>query len=170
MNNLSPEVSTRIETLVKTLSENVNNFTEEIGGTPAKYYKLIKGETKPNFDTLYEILNHWPEINGDWILTGRGEMMGQPQFGRRADDVVPSESAEGWKAYAGEKDKRIEQLSAALERERQEKEKIDAERSRILNVLLENQGFHVLESYARNDDMLPEKEVKIISLTQKGAA
>lgn len=114
MNNLSPEVSTRIETLVKTLSENVNNFTEEIGGTPAKYYKLIKGETKPNFDTLYEILNHWPEINGDWILTGRGEMMGQPQFGRRADDMVPSESAEGWKAYAEEKDKAIARLETYL--------------------------------------------------------
>lgn len=71
---LNNEVNLRFQRLLTTLNKEVSDVVSDAGGTPAKYYRLFRGEVKPNYDTLFEIINAYPEINGDWLLTGRGAM------------------------------------------------------------------------------------------------
>lgn len=71
---LNNDVNLRFQRMLAILNKEISDVVAEVGGTPAKYYRLYRGEVKPNYDTLFEVINAYPEINGDWLLTGRGEM------------------------------------------------------------------------------------------------
>lgn len=71
---LNNEINGRYKQLMAPMNKDVPDFVTEVKGTPAKYYRILRGEVKPNFDTLFELMEAYPQINGDWLLTGRGEM------------------------------------------------------------------------------------------------
>lgn len=71
---LNNEINGRYKQLMASMNKDVPDFVTEVKGTPAKYYRILRGEVKPNFDTLFELMEAYPQINGDWLLTGRGEM------------------------------------------------------------------------------------------------
>lgn len=71
---LNNEVNLRFQQLLGALNKGVSDLVSDVGGTQAKYYRLFRGEVKPNYDTLFEVISAYPEINGDWLLTGRGSM------------------------------------------------------------------------------------------------
>ena len=55
---------------------NKNSFSNEVGfkdGTTIG--KIINEKRKPNPATLAKIVNRFPQVNYDWLLTGQGEML-----------------------------------------------------------------------------------------------
>ena len=71
---LDNEINGRYKQLLASMSKDVSDLISETKGTPAKYYRILRGEVKPNYDSLFELMEAYPQINGDWLLTGRGEM------------------------------------------------------------------------------------------------
>lgn len=69
-------VSTRIREVLAHYQLNANQASQKLGHTNAsKVYKFLAGDFKPGYDSLVEILGTWPEVSGDWLLMGRGEML-----------------------------------------------------------------------------------------------
>lgn len=52
----------------KSLSELVNYSSSAIG-------KIVKGENEPKFKFLETLLVIFPEINAEWLITGKGTML-----------------------------------------------------------------------------------------------
>lgn len=71
---LNNEINERYKHLIATMRKEVSDLITETKGTPAKYYRILRGEVRPNYDSLFELINAYPQINGDWLLTGRGSM------------------------------------------------------------------------------------------------
>lgn len=65
-------ISERFKTLLDMKRTNVPQFSKEVGGTTAKYYKLLKGASNPQFETLEAILNHYKDVSAEWLIRGVG--------------------------------------------------------------------------------------------------
>ncbi len=69
-------VHERVKLLMESLDMNVYKFAKEIGEDRAeKFYNIIKGKMKPNFDTMNDIGQRFPEVNFDWLIMNRGTML-----------------------------------------------------------------------------------------------
>ena len=51
-----------------------SQFADRIGVQRSSVSHVLSGRNKPGFDFIQKILAAFPEINGDWLITGSGEM------------------------------------------------------------------------------------------------
>ena len=65
----------RILAIIKYFNFSPSDFAEEIGVQRSSISHLISGRNKPSLEFVQKILNRFPEINPDWILSGQGEMI-----------------------------------------------------------------------------------------------
>lgn len=72
------DISKRFGELINALDLNANKLSKILGGSTAKYYKLLDGEVKPSYDTTETILLIYPEVSAEWLLRGKGEMFISP--------------------------------------------------------------------------------------------
>ena len=72
---INNNVNGRFRELLSAMNLTVADLVRDIGGTTSKYYKVVKDDVKPNFETLFGLIKAYPEVNGDWLLTGRGSMI-----------------------------------------------------------------------------------------------
>ena len=49
-------------------------FAEKIGVQPSSISHILSGRNKPSFDFLIKILKFFPDINSEWLLTGKGNI------------------------------------------------------------------------------------------------
>jgi len=54
-----------------------SQFADRIGVQRSSVSHVISGRNKPGFDFIQKILIAFPEINGDWLITGSGDMYKQ---------------------------------------------------------------------------------------------
>ena len=59
-------------------AENISQaqFAETIGVARASVSHILAGRNKPGFDFLESMIRHYPNLNFEWLLTGRGRMYG----------------------------------------------------------------------------------------------
>jgi len=79
-------IGDRLGDLLKVYGLNASSLSSEVGGTTAKYYKLLNGKSKPDFETIYAILNRFPDISAEWFMRGEGPM--------KKSDLISKEEAE----------------------------------------------------------------------------
>jgi len=51
-----------------------SQFADRIGVQRSSISHVLSGRNKPGFDFIQKILSAFPEINGDWLITGLGDM------------------------------------------------------------------------------------------------
>ena len=49
-------------------------FAETLGVARASVSHILSGRNKPGFDFLESMIRHYPALNFEWLLTGRGRM------------------------------------------------------------------------------------------------
>jgi len=71
------ELSERIKKIVEYSGLSIPKFAEFVGfKTPQAVRELIKGNTKTlSFQAQEKIISSYPEINVEWLTTGKGEML-----------------------------------------------------------------------------------------------
>lgn len=84
------EIGERIKTLVYELRMNNNSFAVAIGVTPTAIIKTVNKLSKPRFEMLEKILEKFPEVNRDWLMTGDGEIFGNGQGPNRPSNGADS--------------------------------------------------------------------------------
>lgn len=57
-------------------AENISQsqFADTIGAARASISHILAGRNKPGFDFLERMARHYPELNLEWLITGRGRM------------------------------------------------------------------------------------------------
>ena len=73
-------VQERFKKLLEFLNMNASEFSSKLGyNSPEKIYRIFRNkgenENKPSFDILADISNMFENINIDWIITGKGDMI-----------------------------------------------------------------------------------------------
>ena len=54
-----------------------SQFADKIGVQRSSVSHVLSGRNKPGFDFIHKILDAFPGINADWLITGFGEMYKQ---------------------------------------------------------------------------------------------
>lgn len=74
------DINDRITALVNELGMSAYQFAKELGyDRPEKIYTILNKRNKPGYDTLADILNHFQQVNAEWLMLGKGEMF-KPKF------------------------------------------------------------------------------------------
>jgi hypothetical protein len=77
-------VNERFVQLIKALGMNNNSFAKSLGKTHTTVTNITDSKSKPGFELLETVLEHYPDVNPEWLILGKGEMM-------RGTASVPSE-------------------------------------------------------------------------------
>lgn len=67
----------RIERLIRYYSTTASQFADEIGVQRSNISHIISERNKPSLDLAQKILQRFKEINSEWLIMGRGEMLKQ---------------------------------------------------------------------------------------------
>ncbi len=110
------DVISRLKQLMDYYNLNSLTLSNKLGyNSSEKISRLFRdgnAKSKPSFDILYDIANIF-EINIDWLLTGRGEMLRD----ERVPEPVPANNIEDRLfAIIKEKDAKVEELSKEIGR------------------------------------------------------
>ncbi len=72
-------------------AENISQaqLADTLGVSKASISHIISGRNKPGTDFLVSLLQHYPELNIEWILTGNGKMYRE----RRRMNFLPKDEA-----------------------------------------------------------------------------
>lgn len=74
------------------VAENISQaqFAETIGVARASISHILSGRNKPGFDFLESMVRHYPNLNFEWLLTGRGKMYNNARSAPEAPAVPVS--------------------------------------------------------------------------------
>jgi hypothetical protein len=72
--NISRDINKRIEDLIKALKLNRNQFALAIKKNPTVLHNIIEGRNYPGYVFLRNIIEAFPAVSAEWLLTGKGEM------------------------------------------------------------------------------------------------
>ena len=58
------------------LAENISQsqFADTVGITRAAVSHILSGRNKPGYDFFYGICRHYPSLNLEWLISGKGKM------------------------------------------------------------------------------------------------
>ena len=74
-------------------AENITQtqFADTLGVARGSVSHILAGRNKPGYDFLESLLLHYPELNLDWLLTGKGRMYkAESASEQAAEDIGPS--------------------------------------------------------------------------------
>jgi len=77
----------RINLILKSRNLNAAQFADEIGVQRSSVSHILTGRNKASLDFLLKVLTRYPEIDTDWLLTGKGKMI-------HSVSVKPEQAAE----------------------------------------------------------------------------
>ena len=101
--------------VLEALGTNAYQLSKRIGlNSPDKYYKIEKGQVKPSFDTLAQIISIYPQINVNYYFKDDAPMFEEPQATSYPKATVADN------ALAELRIKHLEQKVAMLEAQNQE--------------------------------------------------
>lgn len=73
-NNNSSDIGQRISELMFRLKINQRGLGEKIGVSHTTVRNVVNNITKPRYEFLESVLNAYPNINKDWLISGNGTM------------------------------------------------------------------------------------------------
>ena len=65
----------RINLILKSRNLNAAQFADEIGVQRSSVSHILTGRNNASLDFLLKVLQRYPEIDTDWLITGKGVMM-----------------------------------------------------------------------------------------------
>lgn len=68
----------RIEQLLEEIEMSPSLFADTIGVQRATISHILSGRNNPSLDFVQKVLSRFPELNPDWILSGKGDMWRKP--------------------------------------------------------------------------------------------
>jgi hypothetical protein len=69
-------VGTRINDVMTHFGLSAYQLAKNLGYEgPQKLYKLVQNKSKPGYETLMDILDHYPQLSSEWLMRGEGSML-----------------------------------------------------------------------------------------------
>lgn len=107
----------RLKQLIDYYGISTNLFSQKIGVSEGTIRKILTQNTTIRSDTLEKISQNFTEINMDWLITGRGEMLleNSQEGGCYVDGDNISRLIDILQDTLVEKDKQIDRLLSIIE-------------------------------------------------------
>lgn len=67
----------RIQLILKSKNLSSSQFADEIQVQRSSISHILSGRNKPSLDFVTKILSTYPEVNSDWLIFGKGQMVRQ---------------------------------------------------------------------------------------------
>jgi transcriptional regulator with XRE-family HTH domain len=77
----------RIDLIIKKLGISASQFAEEINVQRSSVSHVLSGRNKPSLDFITKVITRYPEINAEWLLSGRGQMYSAMNVAEKTDSV-----------------------------------------------------------------------------------
>lgn len=91
----------RLSQIIKIKQLSASQFADEIGVQRSSVSHVLSGRNKPSLDFITKVALRFPDINTEWLLTGRGQMLFQTEesedFGDtnvKTADIIEEKTAE----------------------------------------------------------------------------
>jgi transcriptional regulator with XRE-family HTH domain len=65
----------RLIEILKHLKINASQFADQIGVQRASVSHVLSGRNKPGFDFIQKIIETYPSVSAEWLITGKGELI-----------------------------------------------------------------------------------------------
>jgi len=65
----------RIETIIKRSGLSPSKFADKLGVQRSGISHILSGRNNPSLDFLEKVLINFPDISGDWLIIGKGNML-----------------------------------------------------------------------------------------------
>lgn len=86
------QMKTRLSQLVEHYNTTPRKFSQEIGLSSATLGKVLRGINSLSGTSLAKIGEKYPEINLDWLITGRGSMLREEQQSTDLNKLITEQS------------------------------------------------------------------------------
>lgn len=63
-------ISDRIQLIIKAHNHTPSSFADEIGIKRSNLSHVLSGRNKPGIDFLSKVIEHFPNVNASWLITG----------------------------------------------------------------------------------------------------
>ena len=114
MDEEQKSVHQKFAKVLEALGTNAYQVSKRLGlNSPDKYYKIEKGQVKPSFDTLAQIISLYPQVNVNYYFKDDAPMFEEPQQ-NHTQISAPADN------LAALRIKHLEQKVAMLEAQNQE--------------------------------------------------
>jgi transcriptional regulator with XRE-family HTH domain len=110
----------RLRHVVKFYRYTQDEFAQIIGTSKANLFNYFADKTKPNIEVIAKLKKKHANLNLEWLITGKGDML-LKRSSNPDDDFLPPDTAEepsgkyGCKELLEEKDKRIKTLEEMVQ-------------------------------------------------------
>lgn len=74
------EINLRISQLIDKLGFNKSSFALHISVSQPIITHITNGRNNPGLEVIQKILTHCPEVNPEWLILGRGDMILNNKF------------------------------------------------------------------------------------------
>lgn len=68
-------MKTRLHAIMEWYGLNAKQFSEKVSINGSSLSYMLKGRNLPSYDALQKIIESFPEINIEWLMTGNGPML-----------------------------------------------------------------------------------------------
>lgn len=75
----------RIRLILRTKNLSASTFADEIGVQRSAISHILSGRNNPSLEFIQKILRRYPELNTEWVLSGKGEMLSYNLFNSNED-------------------------------------------------------------------------------------
>ena len=65
----------RLLKLITHLGYTATKFADEIGVQRSGISHILSGRNQPSYDFIVKILNKFPDMDAEWLILGKGEML-----------------------------------------------------------------------------------------------
>jgi len=65
----------RIEKIMEMEQLSASKFADSIGVQRSSISHILSGRNRPSLELVHKILEHFDQVNADWLLLGKGEMI-----------------------------------------------------------------------------------------------
>jgi len=126
-------------------AENISQsqFAESINVARASVSHILSGRNKPSFDFIESVMLHYPSINPEWLITGKGKMYSSSTSSSSSysGDLFdqPKETPPSTEQNAGNTEQQtgeIESIASTYSAQRAVKELVSAKNKSIIKVII----------------------------------
>lgn len=82
----------RIQLILKTKNLSPSQFADQIQVQRSGVSHILSGRNKPSLDFILKVLKTYPEIDADWLLFGKGQMINLPDSKAEGADKPKEET------------------------------------------------------------------------------
>jgi transcriptional regulator with XRE-family HTH domain len=78
----------RLIKFLEHLNISAARFSDEIGIQKSSLSHVLSGRNKPSYDFINKILGRYPELNANWLISGKGAMiLNHPDFNYKSQSA-----------------------------------------------------------------------------------